>query len=116
MSFSWEQRAEIASRANGIDEITGLPIHQGEAAHIDHTKNENYFDYDNNSLFVNAITHAWMHLIDEDPGLTTKGNKWSKNKILERAVVTQEEADLFGAWFNLKATVGQAAPKRKSGR
>lgn len=99
MSFSWEQRAEIASRANGIDEITGLPLTKGEAAHIDHTKDEHYFDIDENSLFVSAATHLWLHLIDEDNGLSERSNEWAIAELKKRAKLTKQEIEIFGPWI-----------------
>ncbi len=99
MSFSWEQRQAIARRAAGFDEVTGLPLTKGEAAHIDHSKDEHYFDIDENSLFVSQITHWWLHLIDEENGMNKSGNEWARKQILSRATPTKEEIEIFGPWI-----------------
>lgn len=98
MAFSFESRKIIAQRAAGIDEVTGLPLHQAEAANLDHTKGPDYFEPEN-GLFVNAITHLWMHLIDEDNGLSKSQNDWAIRELRKRAKPTKEEIEIFGAWM-----------------
>lgn len=98
MAFPTKERNIIAKRANGLDEVTGLPLHQAEASHIDHSKNENYFDPEN-ALFVNAVTHLFLHIVDEENGLTPSQNSWATKELKKRVVLTQEEKDMFGQWI-----------------
>jgi len=100
MSFSWEQRRAISKRAAGTDEVTGLPLKDGEAAHIDHSKDEHYFDVDENSLFVSTATHLWLHLIDEDNGLSKSQNDWAIKELKKRVKnLTPEEYYILGQWI-----------------
>ncbi len=102
MAFSKKTRKEIADRASGFDEVTGLPLHQMEGAHFNHNKSSEEYNTSDNGLGVNAITHAWMHLLDEDNGLNSGQNKWATRQILSRAKTTDAEKNIFSKWFTIK--------------
>lgn len=88
--FSLGARNQIKDRArekgNGelVDEITGSPAPNGEAAHLNHSRAAEDYDDPENGLWVNKETHAWMHQIDEDNGLTPVQNSWAIGAILRR--------------------------------
>lgn len=99
MAFSETVRKKIMRRANGRDEITGLPISRGDAAHFNHNRDAPEYDDQENGLFVSLLTHWWMHLLDEDNGLTDAQNEWAREKIEERMQPTEEEKYIFGRWL-----------------
>lgn len=100
MAFSRSVRSKMKDRSGGYDEITGQPITQGEGAHFNHDRKSPEYDTEENGLFVNSITHWWMHLIDdEDNGLNDAQNSWARGKIEERMKPTEEEKIIFGRWL-----------------
>jgi hypothetical protein len=101
MAFSTAVRNRLKNRSGGYDEVTGEPITQGEGAHFNHNRNLEEYDTEDNGLFVNAITHWWMHKIDdEDNGLTDSQNTWARGKIAERMKPSEEEKKIFGRWLD----------------
>lgn len=100
MAFSRSVRNKLKERSGGYDEVTGEKITQGEGAHFNHNRDSEEYDTEDNGLFVNAITHWWMHKIDdEDNGLNQNQNQWARNKIAERMKPSEEEKKIFGRWM-----------------
>ena len=88
MAFSLASKRAMKQRSietHGYlaDELTGEHCEHGEAAHIDHTHNEQYDDPDN-GVYVATKTHLWMHLEDEDNGLTQQQNVYAIRELKKR--------------------------------
>lgn len=100
MAFSRMTRNKMIERSGGYDEVTGLPIKRGEAAHFNHDKKSEEYDSEDNGLFVSSVTHWWMHLLDdEDNGLNSAQNRWARDQISKRMYPTKEEKVIFGRWL-----------------
>ncbi len=90
MPFSLKSRNAIRDRSReeheGVlsDEMTGLPAPIGNAAHIDHSKQNGEYDDPDNGLWVSLKTHEWMHKVDEDNGLTPEANAYIARSIHQR--------------------------------
>ncbi len=80
-AFSHKVRAQIYNRDRGRSVESGAQA--DEAAHYDHTRNENY-DTVENGRMLTTREHYLDHYYRRNNGLSYQGNKWALERIWER--------------------------------
>ena len=89
-AFSYEAKQKIHGRAGRVCELSGETRFPKEAAHLNHSRKNKYYDHPGNGLLVTDIMHLAHHMLfvgnAEAIGLTENGNSWAVGQ-LERRVL-----------------------------